>query len=565
MALDTSSNRRICYYDLLGVDPQATDRELKLAYRKKALLLHPDKNLADPTSAQQRFILVQHAYDTLSDPNERAWYDANRDQILSAPASVSNPLDPTTWTAHGTTADQLFAYFSPTCFPQGFSDHPSGFFSVYSALFAELAREEKDAGSKANLTDVPFGKSQASRKTVDSFYAHWEAFSSAKSFAWNDKWKLSDAPDRRVRRLMEKENEKLRETDRKKFTDTVRKLVEFVKKRDPRVKAFAAASEAERTAKHKAHLERLKQEKAARQDAVANYVEPEWARVKDEDLDALLDDLELDNDRDVLGGADDQAALEQELADLADTLFCVVCDLDFLDVDDPEAAIVEHVHSKAHRKRLAQLKHEMVEEEQSRSSTPLPKQVDGQGSDVEEEQEAQAEDSSRFTCEPCGKSFDLQAAWDAHCKNKKHLKTVRDAAKKPSSSSSTSSASAPSPSASSKKKQSAPVTDVEEGEPTNDDDSDGDDAPAAKGAKAKRAARAAKKAAAAAAAATDSGLDGATTIHACNVCKQAFPSRSKLFDHVRDSGHALAKKFDGDEEDWDSIVGRGKKSGKRKK
>jgi len=35
-------------------------------------------------------------------------------------------------------------------------------------------------------------------------------------------------------------------------------------------------------------------------------------------------------------------------------------------------------------------------------------------------------------------------------------------------------------------------------------------------------------------------LECSLTVQSCNVCKQAFPSRTKLMDHVRDSGHALA-------------------------
>lgn len=45
------------------------------AYRKLALKFHPDKNLDNIDAAKEQFLLVQQAYDVLSDPQERAWYE----------------------------------------------------------------------------------------------------------------------------------------------------------------------------------------------------------------------------------------------------------------------------------------------------------------------------------------------------------------------------------------------------------------------------------------------------------------------------------------------------------
>jgi chaperone protein DnaJ len=61
------------HYDVLGVDRNATPDEIKKAYRRLARELHPDVN---PSSeAQERFKLVTHAYDVLSDPQQREQYD----------------------------------------------------------------------------------------------------------------------------------------------------------------------------------------------------------------------------------------------------------------------------------------------------------------------------------------------------------------------------------------------------------------------------------------------------------------------------------------------------------
>lgn len=44
-----------------------------VAYRKLALKYHPDKNLDNIEAAKEQFLLVQQAYDVLSDAQERAW------------------------------------------------------------------------------------------------------------------------------------------------------------------------------------------------------------------------------------------------------------------------------------------------------------------------------------------------------------------------------------------------------------------------------------------------------------------------------------------------------------
>ncbi|KAF0700487.1 Aste57867_9017 [Aphanomyces stellatus] len=62
-------------YDLLGVSPNATDVEIKKAYRRLAVQLHPDKNLKDP-NASEKFQQLSAAYQILSDPRSRATYDA---------------------------------------------------------------------------------------------------------------------------------------------------------------------------------------------------------------------------------------------------------------------------------------------------------------------------------------------------------------------------------------------------------------------------------------------------------------------------------------------------------
>jgi len=62
------------FYEILGISKNATESEIKKAYRKKAIEYHPDKNPGD-TAAEENFKKAAEAYEILSDPQKRAKYD----------------------------------------------------------------------------------------------------------------------------------------------------------------------------------------------------------------------------------------------------------------------------------------------------------------------------------------------------------------------------------------------------------------------------------------------------------------------------------------------------------
>jgi len=63
------------YYDVLGVDRTASDKEIRKAYRRAALKHHPDKNMKDREAAEIRFKRIAEAFEILGNSTSREGYD----------------------------------------------------------------------------------------------------------------------------------------------------------------------------------------------------------------------------------------------------------------------------------------------------------------------------------------------------------------------------------------------------------------------------------------------------------------------------------------------------------
>ena len=62
------------YYEVLGLDKNASEDDIKKAYRKLAIKYHPDRNPGDK-KAEEKFKEAAEAYDVLHDPQKRQQYD----------------------------------------------------------------------------------------------------------------------------------------------------------------------------------------------------------------------------------------------------------------------------------------------------------------------------------------------------------------------------------------------------------------------------------------------------------------------------------------------------------
>ncbi|HOQ61040.1 MAG TPA: DnaJ domain-containing protein, partial [Vicinamibacterales bacterium] len=80
------------YYELLGVNRNAADDEIKNAFRKLAKKYHPDVQTGDKTEAEAKFKEINEAYEVLSDKEKRAKYDQFGHAAFDPTAGGGNPF-----------------------------------------------------------------------------------------------------------------------------------------------------------------------------------------------------------------------------------------------------------------------------------------------------------------------------------------------------------------------------------------------------------------------------------------------------------------------------------------
>jgi len=564
------------YYDLLGVPRQATEDELKKAYRRKALELHPDRNYGDEAAATKVFAEVRAAYEVLSDPQERAWYDSHESAILRGEDDgdgdgEGNGVPPTYENVRVTTADDLARMLRRFNRNVEFSDAPEGFFGFLRKTFAQVAKEEEIAARWEGVDAVPeypgFGhKDDGYDDVVKRFYAAWSSFATVKSFAWKDQYRLSEAPDRWYRRRMEQENKKLRQDGVREFNDAVRSLVAFVRKRDPRyIPSTQTEEERQKTLRDAAAAQAARARAA--NEAKLDADVPEWTRTRE----AGDDELE---------GNFDEEEMEEQVFE------CVACNKIFKSEKQWEA----HERSKKHQKAVYALQEKMRKENANldldsdagggTDGVATPDEFEGADEELEVlddvadgklENEApdglsastegsqEGSDYARVEDDDDDEAYEDDIDRTALDKDEQErtVEDVDEAARsaQPSDSDSEDDDYAP-PEAIQARMQSASLTD-EIGTPATtlsdaDDSRDATTQPA-KAKIGKAAQKRAKKAAATAAAAEEQ----AEANHKCAGCEAAFPTKSRLFQHLKDHPkHTALRSVDGG--------GKGKKGkGKR--
>lgn len=326
------------YYDILGLSPSANDDELKAAYRKAALRWHPDRNFGNVEEATREFADAQTAYELLSDVNERAWYDRHKDAILRGDDAGEGGRDEDD--VAGLSSHQLMAYFSVVT-SASLDDSAHGFFTSIRKLFDTIIAEEIEACTQQDI-DAPrfatFGGSQTDDHDVRTFYSFWSTFNSSKTFFWAEKYAYHRAPDRRVRRAMEKENAKLRQNERKEYNEVVHKLISYMKKRDYRFIAKPQMSAAQRQQELlEARKAQAEASRAANLSQMDDFKEQDWQKVDHRQV-----------------AEDEMQAFEEWETEIE----CVACSKTF----KSEKQYASHEKSKKHIQTVKRLRWELKKE-----------------------------------------------------------------------------------------------------------------------------------------------------------------------------------------------------------
>lgn len=499
--------------------------------------------------ATEKFAEVQAAYDILSDPQERAWYDSHRDAILNGDDGYDDDAASTAF--HNvrltSTAEilNLMRRFNSTV---PFNDEPTGFFGILRETFEHLAMEEQAAADFDGIgcPDYPtFGSSEDDyESTVKPFYGIWTGFSTKKTFSWKDKYRLSDAPDRRVRRLMEKENKKLRDDALREFNDAVRFLVKFVRKRDPRYLPNTQTDAERQKSMREAAAAQAARSRVANQEKVSSFQLPDWAHSRDDEGDAGIEEGHF-------SGSDEESEVE--------VLECVVCNKTFKSDKQLEA----HEKSKKHIKAVRQLRHEMRKEGaeldlerdpgmKGKSAAHEPNEsIEGDSAILSPASDTEHVDPHDSKLESSVKHFDVSSRQDSDhgmMSNSSHASDDEYAPRGVVLDRILGDQENGLQSDKSKAEEGTELSDVLE--QTSLDDA----LPGRKMGKAK--AKRAKKAAAASTSETNDMVRprlGSTiqlfpaSVHTdnvvknkCSVCSEIFSSRTKLFQHIREEEHAAA-------------------------
>lgn len=376
-AMTTNSITHKCHYEILDLSLNASNDEIKKAYRSKALLHHPDKNPGKEKEANQSFAIIQRAYEVLSDPQERSWYDQHREAILKhhkkqnqngwgfSSNSSSHSHSPTF-----VNIDDLMQYFNPSIYSNYTDSSKGGFYFIYRSLFEQLEQVEGEQFQTSfGSMNTPYEPS------LLSFYDKWLSFSSKRDwsqflFPEDHSEAYLKGTNHNYRRQINRELQKKREKFKREYNETIRSLAAFIRKRDPRHQAWQTRKKQDNLAQEQSRKSQQKLERKLQDEA---FEEQPWAKVTIEDIYKLAREYE-------------------ESLELA-------------------SSTNSYSYSNSHS--------ESDKEVEESSFFPSLTEINNKD-ESEDKDKDENDDFVEFYCAPCEKSFKSENQWKNHSGSRKH-------------------------------------------------------------------------------------------------------------------------------------------------
>jgi len=229
------------HYEIMGLGDlrwRATENDIKLAYKKMILIVHPDKNTG---GSDEAFKMLQKSYDVLSNAKKRRAYDSQEafDDDLPSASEVEK----------------------------------GDFFEVFEPVF-EMNSRWSSIQPAPKLGDMKTTYEQAVK-----FYNFWWSFKSWRDFTFDDDYELDQAGSREEKRWMERENEKKRNKKRKEEAARIQDLANMAYKKDPRIQNKLKEEEDKKNKAKEAKLEA----KRKAQEAIENAEKAEREKKEEEE------------------------------------------------------------------------------------------------------------------------------------------------------------------------------------------------------------------------------------------------------------------------------------------
>ncbi|XP_023304808.2 dnaJ homolog subfamily C member 2 [Lucilia cuprina] len=224
------------HYAVLGLGKlrfEATDDDIRRAYRKMVLQHHPDKRKAkgeDVKTDEDYFTCITKAYETLGTPKTRRSFDS---------------------------VDPEFDDSFPTQ-----ADIDNNFYKSFQKYFNLNSRWSEKKG-------VPsFGDENSVREDVERFYSFWYDFKSWREFSYLDEEDKEKGQDRDERRWIEKENKAARIKRKKEEMMRIRALVDLAYNNDKRIQKFKNEEKERKLAAKRAKMDAVQAQKAEHERAI---------------------------------------------------------------------------------------------------------------------------------------------------------------------------------------------------------------------------------------------------------------------------------------------------------